>query len=140
MTQDVHHVPDLPVDLVPPQKLMRTEHDGWYQINGMCAEMVFWTGEVVSTPFDPVTSLPMIQSFLDAGKVAQMFETSLYSCVTKEGNNNLTCSQKEMLRWHWRMGHPGMALVKWLVCRGLLGPASKQIKGVSDNDHPLCAS
>ena len=140
IARDAYHVPDLPVDLVPPQKIMRTAKDGWFKINGDAARLEFRNGNVISAPFDPVTRLPMFHTFVDASKAALELETSLYSCVTEESNQNLTRAKKEMLRWHWRLGHPGMALVKWLARRGLLGTASQRIKEVKDDEHPLCAS
>ena len=33
MQREAKHVPGLPVDLVPPQKLMRNHQDGWFKIN-----------------------------------------------------------------------------------------------------------
>ena len=34
MQREAKHVPGLPVDLVPLQKLIRNHHDGWFKING----------------------------------------------------------------------------------------------------------
>jgi hypothetical protein len=45
-----------------------------------------------------------------------------------------------MLRWHWKLGHPGMAFVKFMARRGFLGQHSAKIKEVQDLDHPKCAS
>ena len=70
IVRDAHHVPDLPVDLVPPQRLMRTAQDGWFKINGDKAMLEFRNGNTVSTPFDPVTRLPMFHTFVDANKAA----------------------------------------------------------------------
>ena len=49
-------------------------------------------------------------------------------------------NKENVLRWHWRLGHPRLALVKWLARRGLLGHFSEKIKNVEDHDHPMCAS
>ena len=140
MTSNAHHVPELPVDLVPPQKLMQKMSDGWFKINGERAMLDFKRGDAINVPFDPATGLPMFHFFDDADCAAKELETCLFSCVTEESNQNLSRPKKEMLRWHWRLGHPAVALVKWLARRDLLGPASKRIKEVKDNEHPLCAS
>ena len=82
----------------------------------------------------------MLCSFDDVDAAADKSETSLCSFVTEETNQNLTRACKEMLRWHWKLGHPGMEFVKWLIHRGLSGHHSDKTKGVQDLDHPKCAS
>ena len=108
LIREAYYAPGLPVDLVPPQKLMRTSTDGWSKMNGEKAQLEFRDGKIVSLPFDPVTSLPMLYSFENVDKAAEQLETSLYSCISEESNQNLSRAKKEMLRWHWKLGHPGM--------------------------------
>ena len=139
VVREANRVPGLPVDLVPLQAIMRTAKDGWFRINGESAQLVFANGNIVNVPFDASTNLPMLHSFEDATAAAQQLETCLHSCVTEEGNQNLSRAKKEMPRWHWRLGHPGMDLAKWLARRGLLGHASKRVGEVKDWDHPKCA-
>ena len=140
MQREAKHVPGLPIDLVPPQKLLRNDQDGWFKINGERAVLECKNGGSVQVPFDPVTNLPMLYWFEDADKAAKQLELSLYSCVTEESNQNLSRAKKEMLRWHWQLGHPKMGYVKWLARRGLFGRFSKYILKVPDDDHPMCAS
>ena len=83
--------------------------------------MEFSDGSLVAAPFDPITRLPMFHFFDDAEAAAVSQETALHACVSEKSNQNLMHAKKEMLRWHWRLGHPNMALVKWLASRGLLG-------------------
>jgi hypothetical protein len=90
--------PGLPVDLVPPQRLMRTSEDGWFKINGEGAGLEFKDGEKVNVPYDPLTSLPMIYYFNDIDAAVIKLETSLHSCVTNETDQNLSRACKEMLR------------------------------------------
>ena len=119
---------------------MRNSEDGWFKINGEGAILEFNDGEKVNVPYDPLTSLPMLYYFDDVDAAATKLETSLYSCVTEETNHNLSRACKEMLRWHWKLGHPGMAFVKFMARRGFLGQHSAKIKNVQDLDHPKCAS
>ena len=119
---EVHHVPGLPVDLVPLQIVMKTSREGWFKINGEKALLEFSDGSLVAAPFDHITRLPMFHFFDDAEAAAVSLETALHARVSKESNQNLTCAKKEMSRWHWRLGHPSMALVNgWLeeVCWGI---------------------
>ena len=39
-------------------------------------------------------------------------------CVTEQANTNLTAAQKELLRWHYHLGHIGFKHVQWLVRQG----------------------
>ena len=69
-----------------------------------------------------------------AGKL----EVALCNCVAQENNQNFSPMQKEMLCWHWRLGHANMATVRWLATQGLLGKLSKKLSRVVDT--PMCAT
>ena len=109
-------------------------------MNGERAALEFGDGSIVTALFDHVIQLSMFHFFDDAEAVAESLEIALHACVTEESNQNLSRAKKEMLHWHWRLGHPAMNLVKWLARRGLLGRMSERIKRVCDDDHPMCAS
>ena len=96
-------------------------------MNGEMAALEFADGSIVTALFDPVTRLSMFHFFDDANVAVESLEIALHACVTEESNQNLSRAKKEMLRWHWRLGHPGMNLVKWLTRRGLLGQMSGKI-------------
>ena len=140
ITRQVYHAPDVPVDLLPPQLIMRNSRDGWFRINGEEASLEFQDGSVVKVPTDSVTRLPMFVTFDSVDEAAQQLETSMYSCVTQESNQNLDPAKKSLLKWHWRLGHRSMQVVKWLAHRGLLGKDSKRITSIKQEDHPLCAT
>ena len=67
-----------------------------------------------------------------------MVVTSMHSCVTEENNQNLAPTAKETLRWHFRLGHPGMAVARWLANRKLLGRFSDKIAKIQDT--PKCGT
>ncbi len=59
-----------------------------------------------------VLSCPLNASLLPVIKVQTPTEINsdlkaLHSCVIQEKNQNLTPAQKELLKWHWRLGHMG---------------------------------
>ena len=133
------HVEGLPCRLIPPQKAMPTDDDGDFRINGQRAYFMFAnTKGRASTPFDPSTGLPTIALMHDVNTAAKRLDRAMYSCVTEENNQNLTPSQKEALRWHFRLGHPGMQVVNWLARRGLLGPFSSKIATIKE--CPKCGT
>ena len=81
--REVYHAPNVPVDLLPPQAIMRNGKYGWLRINGEHAQLQFRDGSLVNVPTNPVTRLPMFVTFDNIDQAAEQLETSLYSCVTK---------------------------------------------------------
>ena len=58
-----------------------------------------------------------------------------YFFVTYEADQNLTLSQKELLGWHFRLGHIGLQHVQWLIRTGQGNP-----KAVANCERPKCAA
>lgn len=58
--------------------------------------------------------------------------------VTAANNKNLTGSQKELLKWHYRLGHIGFQHLRWLVRSKQL--SVKDSKRVANCDTVKCAS
>ena len=132
-------IKDLPVRLIPPQVAMATDSVGHFQINGEGGKFYFaHDGGVVNTPLDLHSNLPMVIAFHDATQSAATLHKSLYACVTNETNQNLGPTQKETLRWHFRLGHASLASIRWLGQRNLLGSLSSRITKVTDT--PLCGT
>ena len=100
---------------------MKTSRDGWFKINREKALLEFSDGSLVAAPFDPFTRWPMFHFFDDAEAAAVSLETALHACVSEESDQNLTCAKKETLRWHGRLGHLSVVLVKWMARRGYHG-------------------
>ena len=80
----------------------------------------------------------MITLFKDVTLASKTISTSMYSCVADEVNQNLSPTAKETLRWHFRLGHPGMGVIRWLGQRKLLGRFSDKITKYSDT--PKCGT
>jgi hypothetical protein len=60
-------------------------------------------------------------------------------CVTSVTNQNLSPSQKELLRWHFRLGHLNFTIIQQVLKGGWIG-ASDLISAASRCEHPKCAS
>ena len=133
------HIEGLPCRLMPPQRVMPTSNEGHYRINGDEAKFVFWSnsGEVV-TPFNPTSNLPSVTLFRDVEESHKKLATSLYSCVADETNQNLSPTSKESLRWHFRLGHPGMGIIRWLAKQNMLGKFSDRL--TKAQDCPKCGT
>jgi hypothetical protein len=63
---------------------------------------------------------------------------ALKGCVTDEVNQNLTSTQKLLLRFHFRLGHIGFQHVQWLGRQGLLGPEGVTMGNKSNLTVPKC--
>ena len=59
--------------------------------------------------------------------------------VTNEDNQNITPSQKELLQWHFRLGHIWFQHVEWLIRTGRLKVQGNS-KVVANCERPKCAA
>ena len=53
--------------------------------------------------------------------------------LVSPNNFNLSDPEKELLRWHYRLGHIGIKRVQWLFCQGVLG-LSKDVVANNPDD------
>lgn len=64
--------------------------------------------------------------------------------LTEGANYNLTDPEKELLMWHYRLGHVGMRRIQWLFRQGVLGTSERakrvQQSAVKLNSGPLCTA
>ena len=78
-----------------------------------CAEMQCSTPQCKNLPVSLVSN---------SEKAHESASEVLYkvTMTTDEGNNNLSPAEKELLRWHYRLGHVEFAKVKHLMRTGVL--------------------
>ena len=57
---------------------------------------------------------------------------------TNEANQELTPSQKELLQWHFRLGHIGFQYIQWLIRTGRL-KVQGNYKAVANCESPKCS-
>ena len=89
-------------------------------------------------PYHPGTNLPEIRGILPSERQRQMFALTGALHVTDESNRNLTASQKELLKWHYRLGHVGFQWLQWLIRSGRVAVGNKS--AVSNCQPPKCAA
>ena len=90
---------------------MREDKPGWQKAKPV---------ENVYVKCDPKNNLPTHEATLPNQIEKEVKALTSAACVTNKANQNLTPSQKELLRWHFRLGHIGFQHVKWLICTGSL--------------------
>ena len=82
--------------------------------------------------YDPKNNLPTHEAIIPNQIQKEVKAFTRAVCVTNEANQNLNPSQKELLRWHFRLGHIRFQHVQWLIRTGRLKLQgnSKQWKNV----------
>ena len=60
-----------------------------------------------------------------SSKTKPILPTTTQPSLTLSSNINLTEPKKELLRWHYRLGHIGMKRIQWLFCQGILATSER---------------
>ena len=76
-------------------------------------------------PYNAANNLPITSAARPLSLAKNNFEYNL--CVTDKANQNLTVPQKELLCWHFRLGHRDMLATQHLLRGGHLGNAPSQV-------------
>ena len=136
------HVPDAGSRLLCPQQLKKEWLPSGFQapkIGDEGVELFFPQGTVVC-PYNE-SNLPIL--VLSSPKDCQGQLQALHASLTMETNQNLTAAQKELLRWHWKLGHMDLRRIQRLLKTGALGdgPLVKAASKVDLNKFPMkCGS
>ena len=119
----------------------RDEQDGYAKLNLKEDKPGFQKSEPVErvyVNYDPKNNLPTHEATLPNQRYKEDKALTNAICVTSEANQNLTPSQKELLRWHFRMGHTGFQHVQWLI-RTLRLKVQINPKSEANCERPTCA-
>ena len=76
--------------------------------------------EKVYVKYNPKNNLPTNEATLPNQIEKEVKALASAICVTNKANQNLTSSQKELLRWHFRVGNIGFQYVQRLIRTGRL--------------------
>ena len=95
----------------------------------------------ITVPYCPRTQLPFAVAKVKPGNKANNIKPKVCArklkssqqmkpigSLTDSDNYNLSQPKKELLRWHYRLGHIGMKRVQWLLCRGSLSTSEMSRK------------
>jgi GAG-pre-integrase domain len=109
-----------------------------FAIDGKAARITMKDNkETITTVLNKETNLPMFTGM--PGAVLATKTNELNICITEEANQNLTEAQKELIRWHFRLGHLNFRSVKLLLQSGALGRTRLQ-RAASNCPDPKCSS
>ena len=136
---DALHIPTANVRLLCHQQ-MRQQYS-----NVSSIEVQQWGGEittprgVVHCPLDRQSNLPAASIMLPHSYEFK----AMHSCAMDEQNQNLTPSQKELLKWHTKLGHIDHSVVQQIMRTGFLGNTTliRSAANINLQKNPiLCAS
>jgi hypothetical protein len=126
------------IRLLSPQAYMRdpTSTCTSFNIEPHAATLSWNSGRhTLTIPYDDATTLPFMRTYRDPAKSAEAVAAQF--SVTDALNQNLGHGQKDLLKWHTRLGHLGFAWIKWLARSGFLGPLGSRMNAC---EAPLCTS
>jgi hypothetical protein len=95
---------------------------------------------------NPLNNLPMTTCMRpeSLGQLAVNFAEQI-SCI-HSNNFNLSCPQKELLRWHYRLGHMSMKTIQQLLGMGVMAMSQSyerlhnRVRKLRHEDLPKCAA
>ena len=95
------------------------EHDSYAELNLKADKPGCKKAELIErfyVKYDSKYYLPTHEAILPKHRNKDVKVLASTVCVTNEANQNLAHSQKELLQWHFRMGHIGFQYFQWLIC------------------------
>jgi hypothetical protein len=114
------YVPASHVRLFSPQRYFQECHGGKFEVNHVGSIFRFsGGGKMMFAPWDAVNGIDLPMAYLIRDKSSlQQRESMTATCaynVVAESNNNLSEPQKELLRWHFKLGHFNLAWIQRLM-------------------------
>jgi hypothetical protein len=117
-----YYSPDMTIRLFSPQAFFYglEKHHGSFTISW--AKVFLSLGKhTIPCYIDKESFLPLLMCFHDADKTAHLLNAN-HNCVSNDQNPNLSATQKQLLKFHYKLGHLGFQALQWLLSTGLLGP------------------
>ena len=139
-----YYVPGLPKDfrIISPQVIFTSEgykgdsaahfhdeQDGYAELNLKENKPVWQKAEHVERiylKYDPKNNFPTHEATLPNQREKDAKAMKNDVCVTNEANQKLTPSQKELILWHFRLGHIGFQPVKWSILTEIRIPIDRK--------------
>ena len=139
-----YYVPSAGQRLISPQYVAQERHrehpdriEKLLDLDHACVRVNFPEQGTLTVPYDKASNLPVSYAF--QADQADHCLAELNLCVTEESNQNLSYSQKELMQWHFRLGHLNFRAVQAILKSGALGH-TPGAKAASRCAHPKCAS
>lgn len=131
------HNPHQNVRLFAPTACFRLRADkkGLFTLSHSKTELVLPEGHL-PIQIEPCSFMPLLTCFHDADKAAMNLANPA-ALIDSDTNSNLTGTQKQLLQFHFRLGHLGFKQLQWLLCQGIHGAVGIQC-GSTTVEAPKC--
>ena len=122
---EAYYVPEANIRLFSPQTYFHEQQKGQLVMNHNSTMLSLADGSTLVFPYNSQNNLPLMLpspshnvglTFEDACVLGDGFSARTFLSVADETNQNLTASQKELLIWHWKLGHANFQWIQTL-CR-----------------------
>ncbi|KAG7374494.1 reverse transcriptase RNA-dependent DNA polymerase [Nitzschia inconspicua] len=129
-------VPSAPVRLMSPQTYFREGEAGELRVDHLKAELTLHDGSVLTFPFAENMLPYMLPDWQPVVGVTLQDHSVLcdqpliHMSVADETNQNLTSAQKELLKWHWKLGHGHFGWIQRLA-------STKNRRTILETKHSL---
>ena len=121
----VQHIPDAGIRLFSPQQYFVAYQGGSLFLDKHGCNLTLPNGNSFGIPYNRRNNLPMLSPLSSASSVSgctkslfsfqDLSSSALTLSLTDETNQNITSPQKELLVWHWRLGHLGFGWIQYLM-------------------------
>jgi hypothetical protein len=151
-----YYVPEAAIRLFSPQSYFQEQDAGELWCNAKRSVLTLADGSQLEFPYNPGSNLPLMLPDRTKTPVGFTFEdkatfTALgdraFMSVADESNQNITASQKELLKWHWKLGHANFNWIQRLAAHSKLAPDGMSLPilrtktpSVSSCPAPLCSA
>lgn len=152
---EAYYVPRASIRLFSPQRYFQEQDAGEYWCDSQRSVLTLADGSSLEFPYNPGSNLPLMLpdqrepmcfTFEEAATLRSNTR-SVFMSVADEMNQNLTSSQRELLKWHWRLGHANFSWIQRLAAQPRKSPEGRnepilrtKTEGVSSCSTPLCAA
>ena len=141
-----YYVPSASIRLFSPQTYFQENDAGRFVMEARRTILTLADGSEIEFPYNPGSNLPLMlpagspsmvgMTWEDTAMLADGHSVGNYMSVAAEINQNLTASQKELLTWHWKLGHASLRWVQSLA----RDPQDSSRRMVLPTKHPKTSS
>ena len=118
-----YYIPNATVHLFSPQTYFREQQKGHLWLDHSSTTLQLSDGSLLQFPYNSNNNPPLMLpaephhlglTFDDATTLGDGHSVHNYMSVADESNQNLTSAQKELLLWHWKLGHANFQWIQTL--------------------------
>ena len=158
-----YYVPTASIRLFSPQSYFTEGRRGSYEMDATMTRLITHDGTTLFFPYNCGMNVPLMLpavnktlnsvnlTYKELALLGSGSSNGAFMSVAEESNQNLTRAQKELLLWHWRLGHCNFQWVQALAAKPRTceqDPTGEKCSpilltkqpGVSTAAKPLCAA